>query len=235
MLLRQARSRQVDGPLAGGGIEAQADDALAAVAAIRSEAGVDVPIGLFGHSQGGWVVVEAASRSADAAFVVSNSGPGVSPGEQERYATRTLLERGGSTSTEISDALRSYDAMVEMLRESVPLDEVRGRLSAAGLSVPGLLELPDDVDWGLMRALVDYDPRPALERIDVPVLALFGGDDAIVPVDESVAVYEEAVAPERLTVAVFPGADHRVQVGEPPRLADGYLDALSAFVTATVV
>ena len=84
------------------GIEAQADDALAAVAAIRSEAGVDVPIGLFGHSQGGWVVVEAASRRAGAAFVVSNSGPGVSPGEQERYATRTLLERGGSTSTEIS-------------------------------------------------------------------------------------------------------------------------------------
>ena len=85
-----------------------------------------------------------------------------------------------------------------------------------------------------MRALVDYDPRAALERIDVSVLALFGADDTIVPVTESVAVYEEAVRPELLTVAVFPGADHRVLVGEPPRLADDYPEALAAFIRAAV-
>jgi len=28
-------------------------------------------------------------------------------------------------------------------------------------------------------------------------------------------------------VHVFTGADHRCQVGDPPRMADGYLDALA--------
>ena len=124
------------------GIEAQADDALAAVAAIRAEAGIDVPIGLFGHSQGGWVVIEAARRGSDVAFVVANSGPGVSPGEQERYAARMVLERDGASPAEIDAGLRSYDALLEMLRAGVPVEEVRDRLDASGLSVPGLLELP---------------------------------------------------------------------------------------------
>jgi pimeloyl-ACP methyl ester carboxylesterase len=83
-----------------------------------------------------------------------------------------------------------------------------------------------------MRALVDYDPQPALERIDVPVLALFGAADPIVPVSASVVVFEEAVRPELLTVAVLPDADHRMMVGEPPRLADGYLGELTAFIRA---
>ena len=38
-----------------------------------------------------------------------------------------------------------------------------------------------------MRALIDYDPRPALTRTTAPVLALFGAHDPIVPVEPSVA------------------------------------------------
>jgi pimeloyl-ACP methyl ester carboxylesterase len=98
--------------------------------------------------------------------------------------------------------------------------------------VPVNFELADEADWELMRALVDYDPRPALEKIKVPVLALFGADDPIVPVEASVTVFREAVRPELLTIGVFPDADHRLMVGEPPRLAEGYLDTLAAFVRA---
>jgi pimeloyl-ACP methyl ester carboxylesterase len=55
---------------------------------------VPKPVGLFGHSQGGWVLVEAAGRSPEAAFVVTSSGPGVTPAEQERYPHRTYLADG---------------------------------------------------------------------------------------------------------------------------------------------
>ena len=71
--------------------------------------------------------------------------------------------------------------------------------------------------------------RPSNERIRVPVLALFGADDPMVPVEASVTVYREAVQPKLLTVAVFPGADHRIQTGNPRRLADGYLETLTSF------
>jgi len=67
-------------------IEDQADDLLAAVAAVR-HAVPSVPVGVYGHSQGGWVVVEAAGRAdVDLAFVVSSSGPAVSMVDQEPFA-----------------------------------------------------------------------------------------------------------------------------------------------------
>ena len=65
------------------------------------------------------------------------------------------------------------------------------------------------------------------------MLALFGARDPIVPVEPSVAVFEEAVRPDlRFTVVVLPDADHRMQVEDPPRLAEGYLGSLSTFVRA---
>jgi pimeloyl-ACP methyl ester carboxylesterase len=214
-------------------IEQQADDALAAVEALLAEGG-GAPVGLFGHSQGGWVVVEAASRSREVAFVVPSSGPGVTPGDQERYAMRTRLERDGADEAEIAEGLRSFDVLLAMLREGAALAHARHRFDAAGFPLPPDFELAEEADWEHMRALVDYDPRPALERLTVPVLALFGEDDSIVPVGASVAVFEEAVRPEHLTVVVLPEADHRMQVGDPPRLAEGYLNALTAFVRAAV-
>jgi pimeloyl-ACP methyl ester carboxylesterase len=85
-----------------------------------------------------------------------------------------------------------------------------------------------------MAGELDSPSRPAFERITVPVLALFGSDDPIVPVAESVEVYRAAVPADLLRIEVFPGADHRLQVGEPPRLAHGYLETVSAFVSSAV-
>ena len=78
--------------------------------------------------------------------------------------------------------------------------------------------------------MIDYDPRPALERIEVPVLALFGADDPITPVEDSLAVFREAVRPGLLQVEVFASAGHRLQVGDSPALVDGYLETLASFV-----
>ncbi len=88
----------------------------------------------------------------------------------------------------------------------------------------------DGREWELARAILDHDPRPAMRRIEVPVLALFGADDEIVPVEDSVEVYRAEVRADLLTVAVLPGGDHRVQTGDPPRLVDGYAATLAGFV-----
>jgi pimeloyl-ACP methyl ester carboxylesterase len=82
--------------------------------------------------------------------------------------------------------------------------------------------------------MIDYDPRPALERIEVPVLAIFGADDPITPVAESVAVFEEAVRPRLLQVEVFAGAGHRLQPEGSVTFVHGYLDTLATFVARAV-
>ncbi|HET7744801.1 MAG TPA: alpha/beta hydrolase [Gaiellaceae bacterium] len=217
------------------GIEEQAGDALACLAAQRADESLDGPVGLYGHSQGGWVVLDAAARCPDAAFVITSSGPGVSPERQERYATRLHMARSGIGESEIDEVSRYYDRVVSLLRSGSSLADARAHVEADGfpqafetLSLP---VLPDsEAEWRLLAMLIDYEPRPALERIEVPMLALFGADDPITPVVESVAAFREAVRPELLEIEVFDGADHRVLVGEPPKLADGYLDTLASFV-----
>ena len=217
------------------GIGEQADDAIACLQALRADESLDGPVGLYGHSQGGWVVVDAAARCPNAAFVVTSSGPGVTPERQERYATRMYMEQAGISESEIDDVSRYYDRIVSLLRSGGTLADARALIEKDGypqafetLSLPVLPE--DEAEWRLLAALIDYDPRPSLERIEVPVLALFGGDDPITPVAESVAVFREAVGAELLQVEVFAGADHRVLVGDPLKLADGYLDTLTEFV-----
>jgi pimeloyl-ACP methyl ester carboxylesterase len=221
------------------GIVEQADDLLAALAGLRSDAAVPEPVGLFGHSQGGWVVVEAAGRGAEVAFVVANSGPGVTPVEQERHSHRAYLEDHGVADDEMRAAFEPFDELVDALRSGAGYEEVRSRFESEQLPSVyrgrQLVLFPDDERiWSFLLRIFDYDPRRALRQIRVPVLALFGADDRVVPVEASVAVYREVVRPELLTVAVFPDAGHRIQTGDPPRLADGYLDTLTTFVQHAV-
>ena len=82
------------------------------------------------------------------------------------------------------------------------------------------------------RRVLDHDPRPSMRAIRVPLLAVFGAADDIVPVAASVAAFLECVDPTLLTVAVLAGGDHRLQRGDPPVLVDGYRDTLIRFIAA---
>lgn len=216
------------------GIVEQADDLLAALAVFQSESPGDLPLGLFGHSQGGWVVVEAAARGFPVSFVITNSGPGVSPAEQERYSLINKLAEG----TE-AEALAAYDAVVDVMSECPTFSEGVEQLDAAGVryrELPGLEFMFEDAAiWHLCAKIFDYDPAPALSHIRTPFLALFGAADKVTPAEESVVALRHEVRPELLQVEVFPEGDHRLSHGEPPRFVDGYLDRISSFVRAAAV
>jgi uncharacterized protein len=216
----------------------QASDAISCLEALRADVSVRGRVGLFGHSQGGWVVVEAASRCPQVAFAVTSSGPGVTPAAQERWAMRMHMVRAGISADEVEEVERFYDRVISMMRAGDRLSVARQQLRDEGcpkafekLSLPVLPE--DATEWDLFAALIDYDPRPALERIDVPVLALFGADDLITPVAESVAVFRESVRPDLLRVEVFADANHRLQTAEG-QLVAGYLDTLADFVRTRI-
>ena len=101
-------------------------------------------------------------------------------------------------------------------------------LAAAGGDGP-----PDALELELVRRWLDHDPRPALERIECPLLAIFGDEDLHVPVEVSIAVFRAARAarPDRLDVVTLPGADHRLQNGDPKSLHAGYEPALGDWIT----
>jgi pimeloyl-ACP methyl ester carboxylesterase len=216
------------------GIETQAADLASGIAA-ATELAPGLPIGLFGHSQGAWVVLEAA-RTVNARFVVTNSGPGVTPREQETYSTRNRLDRLGLVAERETAASATFDEFMLMLGDGTPFAEAERWMhdpsrerAFADLAVAGAF-VPDTAErWTYAGSIIDHDPAGALMRLTVPLLAVFGALDDIVPVDVSAAEYRRRVPAGLLTLRVIAGGDHRIQIPDSHEFADGYLETLAAF------
>lgn len=215
------------------GIGTQAQDLLAGSKAAKAILG-DLSMGLFGHSQGGWVVLEAA-RLRPPGFVITNSGPAVSPREQETYSTLRSLHTLGLDDAIVSKAMAEFAQTMDLL--DVPFEV--GWAQVENLAqLPTLLEagafIPSDPTlWAFASEIMDYDPRPALGDLNVPLLALYGADDNVVPVRRSVQIVRSLVPQERLDLRVLPGGDHRIQIGE--RFVDGYLEGIVDFVRRVAI
>ena len=118
-----------------GGICCQADivqfasDALAGIDAISLHPQIDVAqIGIDGVSQGGWVAINAAARSARVAFVISKVGPAVSTYEEEEYSRLTgdsVCVASGLSNNEIDEIMATitpagYDPRADLVRMNQP-------------------------------------------------------------------------------------------------------------------
>lgn len=207
-------------------IETQARDMLAGASGLADHLKMNrLPVGLFGHGQGAWVAMEAAAREPATPFVILNSGAAVSPAEQERYAARMKLETRATNHEKIEKSIARYDLMVRLARALTPYEEVVERKAELAPHLP-----KDQSIWRFWISILDYAPRSALSRTHAPFLAIFGENDRVVPVEESIEVLRSNVPPNRLTVEVFPDADHLVHVGDPPELAPGYVQRLLGFL-----
>jgi pimeloyl-ACP methyl ester carboxylesterase len=221
------------------GIATQAQDLLAGLEVAKSalaELGHRATAGLFGHSQGGWVVLEAAVGE-DIRFVITNSGPAVTPAEQELYSTRTRLTRAGWAATDIEAAVALLGEVFALAAAGHPFDEAAALLKASGALGTRMTRqsvfVPDNPKlWAFARSIVDHDPRPALEALRVPLLALLGECDAVVPVARSASVFRSAVDPHLLDLQMVKGGDHRMQRPNSDEFVPGYLDAVADFVAA---
>jgi uncharacterized protein len=210
------------------------DDGLAAIKYLKSRKEIDAKrIGVWGLSQGGWLGPLAASRSADVAFVIAVSGPGVSPGEQMIvYYANELREQGvdegdvREASTVRRDIWSYMSSGLGYEKTNAELDVARTKrwYSQARMQQDdsfGPLPTPAELSKPVGRSLIwfkqeaVYDPVPALRALRVPALFLFGSHDQLIPVDESVAVIQRVLAEDRhrdFTIWVFPNVDHEMRL-----------------------
>jgi len=210
------------------------DDGLGAIKYLKSRKEIDAKrIGVWGLSQGGWLGPLAASRSADVAFVIAVSGPGVSPGEQMIvYYANELREQGvdegdvREASTVRRDIWGYMSSGLGYKKVKAELDEARTRPwykrakvqlddSFGPLPTPAELSKPvgRSAIWFKQEAV--YDPVPALRTLRVPALFLFGDHDRLIPVDESVAVIQRVLVEDQhhdFTIRVFPNVDHEMRL-----------------------
>lgn len=181
---------QSSGEWRDAGMDDLAADAIVALGFLRAQPEVQADaVGLFGHSEGGWVVLRAAAAHDDVAFVITNSCPGMSPAAQDRYALANALRQAdGATAHDIDAALALYDRLIAAGRRDAAFAEAT-RLVNAGTNPSILADYWADVDerhWEFLKRKQDHDPVPDVLRLRCPHLAIFGGADQLVPVADSI-------------------------------------------------
>jgi pimeloyl-ACP methyl ester carboxylesterase len=196
----------------------RATEALAAVACLRATPGVDPRrVALLGASQGGWVGPLAASMSPDVAAVISLSGPGVSPYEQEAYRVERMLRAAGVADDQVAEALAFFHRRAGRFRRGDDLADVLAE-QLGHRDAPWYPALGDDgvvEHLAFMARIYDHDPVPVLERVTCPVLAIWGEQDLYVPVAASAERFAAALGRAgngSFRLEVVPDADHGLRL-----------------------
>ncbi len=205
-------------------VEHLADDGLAAIHALIGRPDVLTgAIGIYGHSQGGYVALEMAARSRDVAFVISVSGPGVTVNEQNIFTMEAELRRKGFSQPDIAEVydyqrvLWTYYGTGLGKRAAQGLtDQLISRpwFQKLGFSaiVPDAASIPTNLHYETLAGT--YDPALRAAKITVPVLSIFGAKDAVVPVAQSVRSLMLAYAAgnnENASFIVYPNAGHGIE------------------------
>jgi uncharacterized protein len=131
-------------------------------------------IGFYGLSQGGWVAPYAANIFKNATFIVTVSAPGITPDEQDVFATGNIIVkkiREAQHKAGLKDL--SGDSLIVALSNRT-LYNTRNKKEI----VPGF-------SW--------FNPLPYWEKIKCPTLALYGENDELVPAEKSKKLIEDAL------------------------------------------
>ncbi len=219
-----------------------AGDVLAGVAFLKQHAHIAADrIGLIGHSEGGLIAPLAASRSKDVAFIVMMAGTGVSGYEILPAQVEAIDKASGQPADRArrdADLTRSAMDLVRAEKDEAVLRtrlkklfaDHSNAIDAEDLKTAGGLDAYVDKQVKMLsspwfRFFVDYDPRPSLRQVKVPVLALNGELDHQVLPDQNLPDIERALREAKnpdVTIRRMPGLNHLFQTattGSPTEYA----------------
>lgn len=208
-----------------------AGDVLAGVEYLKTRKEISSKqIGLVGHSEGGLIAPIAAARSKDVAFIVLLSGMGQT-GEELLLTQMELLQKASGQHPEAIaraiDFQKSLYAVIKSEPDNLPAERKINEMLAKRQSKMNERELKESAQieaelkshlplmlspW--YRYFLSYNPRPTLEKVKVPVLALNGENDLQVASKENLNLIAAALKAGKnkdFTVKSFPKLNHLFQ------------------------
>ena len=222
--------------------EGRASQALAALELLRSHPAVDAGrVGIWGHSQGGWLAQILASRLPELAFAIANSGPSINVELQDLYGCEHTMRAEGHSEDDIKQALEFLDALHDAARRGDPYETVEADMLINAREQPwyGYFQIDDPETWNFacISAAEHYEPVEALSQIRCPFLAIYGALDVLVPAWQSAEESGRALhkAGNRdATIVVFPSGNHRILDATTGDFATGYLNLLGDWIARRV-
>lgn len=201
----------------------RASDALAGLRYLLERPEVDpARVGLLGHSEGAITGPRLALAEPRVVFLVLLSPPAVSGAEIWVRQQGDILRREGEMAEEqIRSIEQALDSMVRHIAYGGNTDEgfyEHGRAACLAWGDPPEAVTPEFVTeaFGDLRQpwyeqFFASDPQAALRRLDRPALALFGGADQQVLVEQNLPALVGALLEagnDAFTVTVLPDEDH---------------------------
>ena len=222
-----------------------AQDALAGVQLLKSRKDINPnQIGIFGGSQGGWVAPLVASRSKDVAFVITSAGSTFTPTHLAKWRSITYVRNAGYSDEIVQRAAALMDLQFDLIRRDgwikgwekyeVELQKVRNEAWYPLLSE---LRNPRKDSWFMpYTASIDFDPIPVYENLNVPVLAILGEADSLVPARETAAILEHIKKEKNkdITIAILSGADHSMNRPTGVRPVPEYAETMISWILRKV-
>jgi len=187
-------------------------------------------IGLVGHSEGGLVAPMVAARSKDIAFIVMMAGPGLNGEEILQLQSALISKAEGANEAALARGRAVLDITFRALREEKDDELAKKRIQqeygsyvetldvaqkkAASTSAGELNAQLSAMVTRWFRYFLAYDPKPTLENVKCPVLAINGEKDLQVPPDENLKAIELALKAggnRDVTLVKLPSLNHLFQ------------------------
>ena len=184
-----------------------ANDADAAVAYLKSHSGFSA-IGLAGHSEGGLIAPIVANQSEDVDFIILMAGTGLTGKEILMLQGQLILKQMEISHAGLEVYKKTQSAMLQIAVDIENDEEALKQLSEVSKAYGNLSEKdqqiigydPETFEEALkallspwMRTFLTLDPRPILEKVTIPVLAINGEKDLQVPSKENLSEIKAAL------------------------------------------
>ncbi len=216
-----------------------AGDAVAGAEFLKSQPDINnKQIGIYGHSQGGWITPLAVSKSTLFSFAIISAANAITPVEQHLLAgdeEYRLLGMDEATLKEVHSFRQlKYQVGItgkgkdEYVKKYLPEAEKKSWFKTTGGS------LPESPFWKVNGF---YDPAPALKSMMCPVLVIYGTMDISTNTQRNLPLMRELLGSKPAEFKVFENTNHMMmkvdkkgyaikQLPAVTQFADGYLDAL---------
>jgi dipeptidyl aminopeptidase/acylaminoacyl peptidase len=176
-------------------------------------------IGLWGISQAGYVMPKAITATKDIAFMIAISSPAMNSLEQSAYLVEKQILCEGYSEEDAKTAHKYF------------LQRTRAKTYKEYLEAAEYLDQNPfirSIKWGGIKSEDEFSPLPSsnptffnpitlVEKITIPVLAIFGEKDTQIDPFQGAEAYEKALkkAGNRFyQVELFPEADHVIFIAK---------------------
>lgn len=230
-----------------------ADDVLAGIEYLKTRKEINPKkIGLIGHSEGGMIAPVVAVRSKDVAFIVMLSGMGQT-GEDVILTQLALIQKANNENPEkIAQAVDFQKSLFAIIKSEPDNNLAEQKIHQMVINRKSKMNeqqlrefahVEADIKTQLpfilspwYRHFLAYNPRPTLEKVKIPVLALNGENDLQVSAKENLDLIAAALKAGKnkdFTVKSFPKLNHLFQTSQTGSL-DEY-DKIEETIAPTVL